>query len=300
MGVIMELDIIKNELESKGYLQYYTDDELFNIINLLMDVDKDITLDKVILDELNRKKIYSFLDEYKFRDTFLRHKLYPRHKLLFSGASGTGKTYLAKALANTLGFRLLYIDIALALADVNVVQNIASIFKLANHLGNCVIFLDECDAVAMSRDMVNMSDGGVSRKATNSLFQYIDQLNKTNIFISATNYLEQLDAAFERRFDLKLEFRIPENIIDAIYKFKFDSFTIHDDTVATLDKENINSTKKDIILRSLSNNKKLSYYGIQTVVENNMKKALMRDTKVMQLSDILNDLAVVYKVRINI
>ena len=50
------------------------------------------------------------------------------------------------------------------------------------------------------------ADTGTIRRATNSIFQYLDQMNKTNIFVSATNMLHRLDPAFERRFNLKMEF----------------------------------------------------------------------------------------------
>lgn len=133
---------IREELQEKGLLSQYTQGEIEEIESLLMPVDTNISLDSVILSKEQRDILDDFLNEYSYKEVFMKHKLYPRHKLLFSGASGTGKTYLSKALANHLKFRMLYIDIAQCLSDINLVQKLASVFKLANHLGNCIIFLD--------------------------------------------------------------------------------------------------------------------------------------------------------------
>ena len=42
---------------------------------------------------------------------------------------------------------MLYVDIAKALSAM-VAMNISKIFKLANHLGHCLLMFDECDAIA--------------------------------------------------------------------------------------------------------------------------------------------------------
>ena len=64
-----------------------------NIADFLMEVDTNITLDKVILSNENREKIDLFLREMKHRDVFDRYGLQPLNRLLFYGASGTGKTF---------------------------------------------------------------------------------------------------------------------------------------------------------------------------------------------------------------
>ena len=115
-----------------------------NMRDLTMAVDTNITLESVILSEENRNKVEQFIKENNYRDKLIKYRLKPMNRLLFYGASGCGKTFLAKALSNHLNYRMLYIDIAKSLSDGNVAQNISDIFYIGNSLGNCLIFLDEC------------------------------------------------------------------------------------------------------------------------------------------------------------
>ena len=207
------------------------------------------------------------------------------NRLLFYGASGCGKTFLAKALSNHLKYKMLYIDIAKSLSDGNVAKNISDIFDIGNELGNCLIFLDECDSIAWNRDSGN-SDGGVIRRATNSLFQHLDQMNKTNIFISATNMLHRLDPAFERRFNLKLEFRRPSmSVVEVANRFLYKDFILVDDA---------NETVKTIV----DNRNKLSFYELEDIVKRAMKRAVLNDTLEVRTSDLYKDIATSQNIKI--
>lgn len=247
--------------------------------DLIQDVDNNIDIKSVILSDENKQKLKEFLNEYSFRDKLLSYGLNPVNRLLFYGASGTGKTYLTKALSNYMKYSMLYVDIAKSLSEDTVAMNISNIFKIANKYGKCIIFFDECDSIAWSRDSKS-AEGGMVRRATNSLFQQLDQMNKTNIFVSATNMLHRLDPAFERRFDMKFEFRRPDKEIrDVAKKFLFKDFSLNID---------VNSDDEQIVKRRST----LSYYELQIITERNMKKAVMRGTTVVNLSDILNDIAI--------
>ena len=110
---------------------------------LLMPVDTNIRIKDVILSDDNREKLKNFLKETEYRDRLIEYGLEPMNRLLFYGASGTGKTFLSKAISNHLGYTMLYVDIAKSLTDGNVAKNISDIFKLGNYLGHCVIFFDD-------------------------------------------------------------------------------------------------------------------------------------------------------------
>lgn len=232
---------------------------------LIMPVNTNISLNSVILSTENKEKIKSFLAETKARDLFRQHGLEPMNRILMYGDSGTGKTYLSKALTNYLGYTMFYVDIAKALAEKTVAQNIAKVFTLSNDVGNSVLFFDECDGIAWARDRIS-ADGDTARIATNSLFQYLDQMNPTNIVIGATNMLHRLDPAFERRFNLKMEFRKPVGALEpTIRKFLFKEFKF----VKDMDDEDRKSMDRRV-------SSKLSYFEIQGAVERAMKDTLLR------------------------
>lgn len=253
--------------------------------HLFMPVDTNIDINSVLLSDENKLKIVEFLKEYNSKDKLAKYGLKPMNRLLMYGDSGTGKTFLTKALSNYMKYTMLYVDIAKSLSEDTVAQNISDIFVCANALKNCIIFFDECDSIAWNRD-AKTAEGGTVRRAVNSLFQQLDQIDPSNVFVSATNMLKRLDPAFERRFDMKLEFRKPKTDLDkTVEKFMFKEFTLDKDVA---------ESELDLMNRRVS----MSYYEIQIITERNMKKAILnnnpiRDGKVVvKLSSIFNDLAV--------
>lgn len=287
---MIQVAYIDDIIKERGLDIDISSTELAEYNNLIMRVDTNIDINSVILSDENKEKLKEFLREQDSRDKLLKYNLLPMNRLLFYGASGTGKTYLTKALSNYMGYTMLYIDIAKSLSDNTVALNISNIFKLASILKRCIIFLDEADSIAWNRDS-NNTDSGTIRRATNSLFQHLDQMDNSNVFISATNMLHRLDLAFERRFDLKFEFRQPDNIEYAINKFLHKEFSIKDD---------ISQDKKNIITKRAQSSVKLSYYEIQCIVERAMKKAVLNDTLEVKASDIYDDLARTERIKIYI
>ena len=96
---------------------------------LIMPVDTNISLSSVILSDENKAKIERFIDEVHARDELAKYGLQYSNRALLYGASGTGKTFVTKALSNELGFTMLYVDISKALSDGNVALNISNIFN---------------------------------------------------------------------------------------------------------------------------------------------------------------------------
>lgn len=252
---------------------------------LIMPVDTNISFDSVILSDENKEKYKAFIKEQQYRDVLYEYGLEPMNRLLLYGASGTGKTFSLKALSNLLDYTMVYVDIAKALTDGNVAKNISNIFKLGNyiaeHYDGAIIFLDECDAVAWNRD--GGGDGGVLRRATNSIFQGLDQMSHHAVFAAATNMLHRLDPAFERRFNLKMAFRRPSLDIDECIKhFIYPKFIINDD---------VDDTVREIVKRRAKQYAKLSYYEIEELVKRAMKRSILNDTSIVNTSDIYEDLA---------
>ncbi len=239
-----------------------------------MPVDTNINLDSVILSDINRKKMNEFVAEQKNKQKLARYGLNPVNRILMYGASGCGKTFSAKALANKLNCVMCYVDIAQSLANNNIAENIHGIFDYANDLvkegKKPLVFLDECDSVAWSRDARNAESGTV-RRATNTLFQCMDQSSNEMIIIAATNMLHRLDAAFERRFQVKMEFVAPTTDYSTIVsRFLPKGITLN------IDESN----------PAWERQYKISYYEIQEITLKVSKDAILKDRSSISMHDI--------------
>lgn len=304
----MGLEALYKERGSKVPMQKHTLESAINekfkgilpdetIRNLLIDVDTNISLKDVILSDENKEKIRQLLVENNNRSSLLKYGLHPMNRILTYGASGCGKTFMGKALSNELGYTMLYVDISQCIASGKVAQNLSDVFKLAA-VGHCLIFLDECDSIAWNRDASENAESGDVRRATNSLFQLLDQLTPDSIILCATNMLNRLDPAFERRFDLKMEFRKPNmGLMEVIKKFKKPGFMCITD---------VSQDDIDIVQNRLTTHTKLSYYELQCIVERAMKKGIITKTTVtknnktcpaFKLSWILDDLKVTLRIK---
>lgn len=282
-GIAMGIDV--NSLP-KEYKEIYD--------KFIMPVDLNISLENVILSQENKDKIDLFIREMKHQEEFRDYGLEPMNRILMYGASGTGKTFSTKALCNYLGYTMIYIDIAKALSDETVSHNVSDIFKLANYLGHCVIMLDECDAIAWQRDTGN-SDTGTIRRATNSIFQQLDQMNHSNVFVAATNMLHRLDPAFERRFNLKMAFTRPQlKLKDAFKHFvdvKNKELVEKGINKLFIYVDDVDSTTQDIVGNRASDSKKLSYYEIEGLVQRAMKDAIINGHREIRTSYLFTNLS---------
>lgn len=245
-------------------------EELQTIYNryCLPDSLDNLTMQSIILSEENKRKIDEFLLETQYKDKFMSYGLKPINRILSYGASGTGKTFLAKCLAAHFNYVLLSIDIASALSTGSAATALEDVFKLGNHIGKAIIFLDECDAIARDRADKSIPEDPNVRRANNALFQLLDRMNPECIFISATNLYNELDTAYVRRFNLKLKFNRPplDNLNDTILKFMLPAFTLVSDMEEEI---------KDIILYHAKDYTGLSYDEIQTWVERAEKVAII-------------------------
>lgn len=129
---------------------------------------------------------------------------------LLVGPPGTGKTLLAKAVAgeaNVPFFSLAGSDFVEMFVGVGA-SRVRDLFKEAQKLAPCIIFIDEIDAVARRRG-TGMGGGHDEREQTlNQLLVEMDGfgVNEGIIVMSATNRVDILDPAILRpgRFDRKV------------------------------------------------------------------------------------------------
>jgi SpoVK/Ycf46/Vps4 family AAA+-type ATPase len=180
----------------------------------------DRYLSELVLTPDIKKIIERVLDEYKKTEILRANSLAPATKLLFCGPPGCGKTATAQAVATELELPLLYINFDSVVSSFlgETASNIRKIFDFASR-GRWVVFFDEFDALARSRD--DISEHGEIKRVVNSLLQIIDSYRLDSIIIGATNFEQVLDPAIWRRFDELVSFPMPsgKQLEEAVAKF---------------------------------------------------------------------------------
>ncbi|MBR2045818.1 MAG: ATP-dependent zinc metalloprotease FtsH [Agathobacter sp.] len=152
---------------------------------------------------------------------------------LLVGPPGTGKTLLAKAVAGEAGvpfFSLAGSDFVEMFVGVGA-SRVRDLFKEAQKMAPCIIFIDEIDAIGKSRDSSRYGGGNDEREQTlNQLLAEMDgfDTSKGILILAATNRPEVLDKALLRpgRFDRRVIVDRPD------LKGRLETLKVHSKDVA--------------------------------------------------------------------
>ncbi|MGR9073171.1 MAG: ATP-binding protein, partial [Gammaproteobacteria bacterium] len=131
--------------------------------------------------------------------------------VLFSGASGTGKTMTAGVIAREIGLSLYRIDLAGVVSKYigETEKNLDRIFNAARR-ANAILFLDEADALMGKRSEVKDAHDRYANIEVAYLLQKMEEFD--GVVILATNLYKNLDQAFSRRMHYIVEFPRPDAV----------------------------------------------------------------------------------------
>ena len=170
--------------------------------------------DELVLPRSSKRDIDEILmwfkNEKKFTDNLHLSKwLKPGYRVLFHGPSGTGKTLTASLLGKTVTRPVYRVDLSMVVSKYigETEKNLAKVFERAEN-NNWILFFDEADALFGKRTEVRSSNDRYVNQNVGYLLQRIEDF--PGLIILAMNRKKNIDEAFLRRFQLLVDFRMPD------------------------------------------------------------------------------------------
>lgn len=169
--------------------------------------------DLVGMDDI-KAEVAQIKDQYQRRAEYAEYGIKKPFNVMFSGPAGTGKTKLASYLAKELNLPILFHS-AVNLETGYVgggASTLNRIVAMAKRRKRCIVFLDEAQDLFMKRGGHRKFDDDTQ----NMLLAVLDGVRTKNdaeiIWIVASNFNSesmQMDEAMLRRFQMKVDFRLP-------------------------------------------------------------------------------------------
>jgi hypothetical protein len=173
------------------------------------------TLDDVVLPAAARARLAQLENRIAHRRTVVDQWGFGGHHdnvagvvALFHGPPGTGKTMTAAAIAASSGLPAYQIDLSALVSKYigETEKALAKVFDRAEREG-CILLFDEADAVFGARTEVSDSHDRYANQEVSYLLSRIEQ--HSGVVILTTNLLGNVDAAFQRRLHVVVEFPEP-------------------------------------------------------------------------------------------
>lgn len=176
--------------------------------------------------------LHQLVAERRERDALEAKGLAPTRTALFTGAPGVGKTLGAKWLARELQMPLLTLDLSAVMSSFlgRTGNNLRYVLDYAKDV-ECILLLDEFDAIAKRRD--DTSEVGELKRLVTVLLQEIDDWPPGGLLIAATNHPDLLDPAVWRRFEIGIDFPMPDDamVTEAVRRFLRADGSVNDNWV---------------------------------------------------------------------
>lgn len=252
-----------------------------DIDDLLLQVDTYDDMTSLVLSQELKEKLDRVIKEYLKKETLSKYGLANRRKLLLYGASGTGKTMTASALAKefNLPFFVVRTEKVVTKFMGETGQKLGRIFDFINEVPALYLF-DEFDAIGSQRGMDN--EVGEQRRILNTFLQLLERDDSDSFIIAATNSIESIDKAMFRRFDDVIEYKLPDReqrlalLREYLYTAKDLDFSSAEPLFDGMSHAEIKMVCSDIFKESLLNDRKIDLPLVQTIV--NMRQQLNRQT----------------------
>jgi AAA+ superfamily predicted ATPase len=176
-------------------------------------ISTKLSMQDLVLPEITKQQIDELIIWLDHRQTFLhdwqlQDRFKPGYRVLFHGPPGTGKTLTASILGNLSKRDVFKVDLSTIVSKYigETEKNLSSLFDRAENK-NWILFFDEADALFGKRTQVQNAHDRYANQEVSYLLQRIESFD--GLIILASNFKNNIDEAFLRRFQALIHFPMP-------------------------------------------------------------------------------------------
>ena len=231
----------------------------------------DLIVADDLLQGLEEIKDYVLHGKNLKNDYQFGRKIKPGFKVLFTGPPGTGKTLTASLLGKYCQMDVYKIDLSMVVSKYigETEKNLSRVFDMAENR-NWILFFDEADALFGKRSNTSDSHDRYANQEVSFLLQRMEDFD--GLVILCSNFKKNIDEAFFRRFQLVLDFEIPDAHLRFILWEKSKTPEFEYD--------------KDINIEYLAEQHEISAASIINTLHYSILKCLGRKDRIIRLKDI--------------
>jgi len=170
---------------------------------------EDLVLRPQTSSQIEDIKMWLEYHSYLEKDPVIKRKMKPGYRVLFYGASGTGKTLTASLLGKHFDKEVYRIDLSQVVSKYigETEKNLEKVFLKAENK-DWILFFDEADALFGKRSNVSSAHDKYANQEVSYLLQRVEDYN--GLIILASNFKNNIDQAFIRRFNAIVHFPLPD------------------------------------------------------------------------------------------
>lgn len=170
---------------------------------------EDLVLHPTTHGYLNDIKVWLQYHKDLAEDPVIARKLKQGYRVLFYGPPGTGKTLTASLLGKEFNKPVYRIDLSQLISKYigETEKNLEKVFAKAEHK-DWILFFDEADAIFGKRSNISSAHDKYANQEVSYLLQRIEDY--PGLIVLASNFKNNIDQAFLRRFNAILHFPQPD------------------------------------------------------------------------------------------
>ncbi|CAM1358386.1 ATP-binding protein [Tenacibaculum xiamenense] len=168
----------------------------------------DLVLKSSTLQEVKEIEAWLQCNEVLLNQWNMKGKIKPGYRVLFWGPPGTGKTLTAGLLGKYTKRDVYRVDLSMVVSKYigETEKNLSKLFDKAENK-DWILFFDEADAIFGKRTNVRDAHDKYANQEVSYLLQRIE--GHAGLVILASNFKNNIDTAFTRRFNSIIEFEAP-------------------------------------------------------------------------------------------